>query len=71
MPYLPPEGAGDEQVVHCLWLLVTRTQWGWGCNDGVAAGRRPSTVLHGLPEEELDALRCPSSPDQFLGPEGG
>jgi hypothetical protein len=31
MPYLPPEGAADEQVVHCLWLLVTRTQRGWGC----------------------------------------
>jgi hypothetical protein len=57
------------------WCIVSGS-WSQGhsgdgvADNGVAAGRRPSTVLHGLPEEELDALRCPSSPDQFLGPEG-
>lgn len=56
MPYLPREGAAGKQVVQVLGNLVAKS------THLVVTVSRPASVLHGEPNENLDAKSRPSPP---------
>ena len=68
MPNLAGEGAGGEQVVHVLSGLVAQhaTVIVRQPSPGKAVGR-PTLVLQGKPDEDLDAQGCPGFPGEAPG----
>jgi hypothetical protein len=64
VPNLPREGAGDEQMMHCLRLLVAQDAPGIVLQAlALKSIGSPAPVLVGQPEEEFDEGRRPDLPD--------